>query len=234
MTALDPDALLGTFMLEGARVVVLGYVPEARDHALALRRAGNTVVVIALRDTPAWIKARGDGFEVDHTGTAISTADVVVVRAHEDTPLWRQCEERIAGGALVVFASARALHSGRCARSGMDVVLVTNIDDARVGCRLAVHRDVSRRALLRAVAYARATYGGDVPMRSTNVCDEAELEHAGVRERSATLLAMTVQKPAITPDAQRCHAWDADEEVEPADLDDAHWFHAMMNRRGTP
>ena len=87
---------------------------------------------------------------------AISTADVVVVRAHEDTPLWRQCEERIAGGALVVFASARALHSGRCARSGMDVVLVTNIDEPRVGCRLAVHRDVSRRALLRAVAYARA------------------------------------------------------------------------------
>lgn len=234
MTALDPDALLGTFILEGARVVVLGYVPEARDHALALRRAGNSVVVIALRDTPAWIKARGDGFEVDHTGAAISTADVVVVRAHEDTPLWRQCEERIAGGALVVFASARALHTGRCARSGMDVVLVTNIDEPRVGCRLAVHRDVSRRALLRAVAYARAAYGADAPMRSTNVSDESELELAGVRERSAKLLALTVQAPPIAAEKAPMHAWDADEEAEPADLDDAHWFHAMMNRRGTP
>ncbi len=234
MTALDPDALLGTLILEGARIAVLGYDAEARDHALALRRAGNHVVVSVLRETPAWSRATGDGFDVEPPCTAIPTADVVVVRAPEDTALWRQCEERIAGGALVVFACARALHTGRCARSGMDVVLVTSIDDARVGCRIAVHRDVSQRALARAVAYARAAYAADVPMRSTYVADEAELEHASVRDRSASLLALTVQSPPLLPAKLPTRVWDADEEPEPADIDDAGWFHAMMSRRGTP
>ena len=233
MTALDPAALLGTLVLEGARIVVLGYDADARDHALALRRAGNHVVISVPRDTPAWTAAAHDGFEVGSPCTVIATADVVVVRAAEDTVLWRQCEERIAAGALVVFACARALHSGRCARSGMDVVLVTNVDDTRVGCRIAVHRDVSRRALLRAVAYARAAYG-DAPMRSTSVADEAELEHASVRERMASLLALTVQRPALEPAKAHHNAWNADDEPEPADIDDAGWFHAMLNRRGTP
>lgn len=234
MTALDPDALLGTLILEGARVVVLGYDAEARDHALALRRAGNHVVICVKRDTPAWPHAAADGFAVDQPCTAIATADVVVVRAPEDTALWRQCEQRIAAGALVVFACARALHTGRWARSGMDVVLVTSLDDARIGCRIAVHRDVSRRALLRAIAYARAAYTADVPMRSTYVGDEAELELASVRERSASLLALTVQSPPLLPTTRRAQAWNADDEPEPADLDDAGWFHAMLNRRGTP
>ncbi len=232
MTRLDPDALLGTLILEGARIAVLGYDPDARDHATALRRAGNHVVVSALRDTPAWARAAGDGFEVEEPRTAIAAADVIVVRAHEDTALWRQCEERIAGGALVVFASARALQAGRCARSGMDVVLVTGVDDARVGCRIAVHRDVSRRAVLRAVAYARAAYTADVPMRSASLCDEAELEHASMRDRSASLLALTVQSPALLPVKLPAKVWNADDEPEPDDLDAGAWFHAMMNRRG--
>jgi len=230
MTALVPEALLGTLILEGARVVVLGYDAEARDHALALHRAGNRVVISVLRDTPAWSRAAADGFTVEAPCTAVANAEVVVVRAAEDTTLWRQCEERIAAGALVVFACARALHTGRCARSGMDVVLVTGVDDARVGCRIAVHRDVSRRALVRAIAYARAAYASDVPMRSTNVADEAELEHASVCERTASLLALTVQSPPLAPE-QRTHPWSADDEPEPADLDDAGWFHAMLNRR---
>jgi ketol-acid reductoisomerase len=233
MTALDPDALLGTLVLEGARIAVLGYDPDARDHAIALRRAGNHVVISVQRDTVAWSRALADGFAVDEPSAAVATAEIVVVRAAEDSVSWRQCEERIAGGALVVFACARALHTGRCARGGMDVVLVTGVEDPRVGCRLAVHRDVSRRALLRAVAYARAAYASDVPMRSTSICAEAELEHASVRDRSASLLALTVQSPAIAPKAPT-NAWNADDEPEPADIDDAGWFHAMMNRRGTP
>lgn len=231
MTALDPDALLGTLVLEGARIAVLGYDAEARDHAIALRRAGNHVVISVHRDTVAAARAHADGFAVDEG--AVAGADVVVVRSAEDSVSWRQCEERIAGGALVVFACARALHTGRCARGGMDVVLVTGVEDPRVGCRLAVHRDVSRRALLRAVAYARAAYAKDLPMRATSIAAEAELEHASVRERTASLLALTVQSPALAPEAH-VHAWNADDEPEPADIDDAGWFHAMLNRRGTP
>lgn len=228
MTALDPDCSL---TLEGARVAVLGYDTEAREHALALRRAGNHVVICVVPETPAAVRAAGDGFEVDASGAAVANAAVVVVRAHEDTAVWRQSEGRIAAGALVVFACARALHTGRCARSGMDVVLVTNIEDVRVGCRIAVHRDVSRKALVRAMAYARAAYGADQPMRSTSVSDEAKLEHASVRERSATLLALTVEAPPLAPVAPCATPWSADEEAEPDDLEDARWFDGMTTRR---
>ena len=234
MNALDPDALLGTLTLEGARVAVLGYDAEARDHAVALRRAGNHVVIGVLPDTPVWWRAVGDGFEVDQPGNVVTSADVVVVRAHEETEVWRQAKEQIAGGALVVFACARARHTGRCARSGMDVVLVTSVEDTRVGCRIAVHRDVSRKALARAIAYARAAYRADVPMRSTFVSEEAELEHTSVKERSASLLALTVQSAALPAVAEPSNAWSADDEPAPADIDDAGWFYGMMNRRGTP
>lgn len=230
MTALDPDCSL---TLEGTRVTVLGYDADAREHAFALRRASNHVVIGVLPDTPAWWRAAGDGFEVAQPGTAVAGACVVVVRAHEDTTVWRQAEEKIPGGALVVFACARALHTGRCARSGMDVVLITNVEDALVGCRIAVHRDVSRKALTRAIAYARAAYAADVPMRSTYVADEAELEHASVRERTANLLALTVQSPALPPVGPVHSAWCFDDEPEPDDLDDAGWFYGMMNRRGS-
>jgi ketol-acid reductoisomerase len=175
MTALVPDATL-----EGVRVVVLGYDADAREHALALRRAGNHVVICLERDTAALSRAIADGFVVDCD--AVATAEVVVVRASEDSTLWRTCEEQIAGGALVVFASARALQQGRCARGGMDVVLVTGVDGS--GCGIAVHRDVSRRALVRAIAYARAAYTADVPIRSTSVFDETDVPDEVVPMRS--------------------------------------------------
>ncbi len=229
---LDPDQTFGTLKLEGARVAVLGYDAEAREHALALRRAGNTVVIGVSPATPAWWRATGDGFAVDAPGAAVAAAEVIVVRTHEDTAVWRQGEEHIPAGALVVFACARALQSGRCARGGMDVVLVTNVE-ADLGCRIAIHRDVTRRALHRAIAYAHAAFAHDVPMRSTLMSDEAELEHASERARTSSLLALTVQAPPLPPPAEATPAWNADDEPEPANVDDASWFYAMLNRRGT-
>ena len=223
MTAIDPTALLGTLMLERARIVMLGYDEEARAHALALRAAGNHVVIAAKPDSSAWTHASDDGFMVGEVSTVVPSAEVVVVREHADTQQWRSCENWIAGGALVVFASAQALHSGRCARSGMDVVLVTSIEDEVVGCRLGVHRDVSRRALARAIAYARAVYSADAVLRSTYIDEEAEREVAANRDGMLALAA----KPSLPR-----QPWNADDEAEPGDLDDAGWFYGMMNRRG--
>jgi len=190
----DPDPLQSTPALEGTQVAVLGYDDDARDHALALRRAGNTVTIGALPDSPAWWRARSDGFDVEKPGTAVATAEVVVVRSTEDETLWRQGEPRVRAGALVVFASARALHVGACATSGMDVVYISKVDDERVGCRIAVHRDVTRRALVRAITYARAAFPTTTLMRSTSVAAEHEYELMGP-ERSGKLLALAVSSP---------------------------------------
>jgi ketol-acid reductoisomerase len=233
MTALDPDAI-GSLTLEGLRVAVLSYDSDARAHAIALRQSGNHVVIGVFPKTPAWWQASGDGFEVEHPAAAVATAEVVVVRSHEETAMWRQGAEHIAPGTLVVFACARALHFGRCASSGMDVVLVTDVEDPRIGCRIAVHRDVTRRALARAVAYARAVHGPAVPLRTTFVSDEVELEQLSAGDRAACCLALTAQQPARLAPLEHAPAWDADDEPAPTELDDAGWFYAMMNRRGTP
>lgn len=227
MTALDPEAMQGTLMLEGARVGVLGYDADARAHALALRRAHNTVVIGVAAGSTEWEQARADGFVVDAPAAAVAQAEVVVVRGHDD-PLWQRNASRVAPGALVVFASARDLLAGACARSGMDVVLVTEPYGAYV--RLAVHRDVTRRALVRAIAYARAAFAENVSMRSTSITEEAEIEESGDRSR---LLALAVSAPPLEARVAPPPAWDVEADPEPAEMNDATWFYAMLNRRGS-
>lgn len=223
---LDPDASQGAITLEGARVAVLGYDADAREHALALRNTFNTVTIGVFPDTAAWRHARAEGFVVDRPAAAVTHAEVVVVRGHDDS-LWRSVEPRVAAGALVVFGSARALQAGACARSGMDVVLVTDIYDAFV--RIAVHRDATLRALVRAAAYARAAFEGNVLMRASSIAAEAELEESGDTAKLLALSVTTAPLDERTP----TRAWDVDEEPEPAEMDDSTWFYAMLNRRGS-
>lgn len=230
MSSRDRDALQGTLTLEGAQVAVLGYDADAREHALALRRAGNTVTLGLTPDTDAWQQARGDGFAVDQPGAVVANAEVVVVRARDDQALWRQGARCVAPGTLVVFACARALQHGACASSGMDVALVTTADDDRVGCRIAVHRDVTRGALLRAVAYARAAFPPGTLLRGTSVALEAELELAAAGERTGNLLALTLSSaPLISGAPPRPNA--TDDERELAERGE-EWLQWMLDRIG--
>ena len=222
MSTLDPNA--GTVMIEGARVAVLGYDADARAHALALRRAGNMVAIGLPPEAIACWHARADGFFVEHPGAVVVTAEIIVVRAPDGDVTRRHAQPHVPAGALVVFACARALQAGACARSGMDVTLVTNVDDPRVGCRIAVHRDVTQRALARASAYARAAFAPGVVVRATSIAEEAELElESG--ERSDKLLALAVAQPVDVGIAEPA-------ELTDDDGDGAAWFYAMLNRRG--
>ncbi len=221
----SPDPLQGSFTLQGTRVAILGYDADAREHALALRRAGNIVAVGLRPDTTCWARAIADGFFVDEAAKVVAGAEVVVVlvRDHEET--WRASEPHVAAGALVVFGCARALEAGACARGGLDIVLVTSADDEHTGCRVAVHRDVTGRALVRAVAYARAAYESGVALRATSVAAEADLELASISERAGSLLALAASSDRLPPRPAPAHvrsetAAADDEEREPTWLDD--------------
>ena len=80
---------------------------------------------------------------------------------------------------------------------GVDRVLVTTVDDAHTGCRVAVHRDATGRALLRGVAYARAACGSEVSIRLTSIAAEADLELASIGERAGSLLALAVSSDRV-------------------------------------
>jgi len=225
MKSLGPDPLQGAFTLHGAKVAVLGYDANAREHAHALARAGNRVMIGCQPDTTCWARACADGFAVDHARMVVASAEVVVVlvRDHEQ---WRQVEPHVAPGALVVFGNARALESGVCARGGLDVVLVTSVDDDHTGCRVAVHRDVTGRALVRAVAYARAAFDANVPLRVTSIETEADLELASIGERAGSLLALVASSDRLPPRAAKPQAVIVEDD-EPA-ADDPTWLDAML------
>jgi ketol-acid reductoisomerase len=69
---------------------------------------------------------------------------------------------RLARGSLVVFGHGSALYSGAVDPDpGFDVVLLRGRDrrGPEGGCRIAVHRDATGRALERAAAFARVAFG---------------------------------------------------------------------------
>ena len=232
MMSLRPDPLQGTFTLRDAKVAILGYDDDAREHALALQRAGNTVAIGVRPDTTCWARAATDGFAVGRPENVVSKAEVIVVLMHEYEQMWRQCEHYVAAGTLVVFGSARALQSGACACSGVDVVLVTTIGNEHAGCRGSVHRDVTGRALVRAVAYARAAFNPDVELRATSVHLEADIELSSVSERAGSLLALYAQTERLPPRVMKPLALvedDLDDEADtPNALDPAlAWWRQM-------
>lgn len=230
MKPVKPDPLEGSFTLKDTRIAILGYDDEAREHALALSRAGNTVTIGLRPDTTCWARACADGFAVRSPASVVANAEVIVVLMAEHEQTWRQSEPYVAAGTLVVFGSARALQSGACACSGVDVVLVTTIGNEHAGCRVAVHRDVTAKALVRAVAYARAAFHADVELRATSVHLEADIELASVSERAGSLLALYAATERLPPRAAKPLALvDDDDEADTSDvLDSAFaWWRNM-------
>jgi ketol-acid reductoisomerase len=196
---------------------VLGYDNDAREHALALRRANNSVLIGVRPDTTCWMRACADGFAADRPSAIVGAAEVVVMLVREPLATWRVVEPLLAPGALVVFGCARTLEAMPLSRSGLDTVLVTT-DDAHTGGRVAVHRDATGRALLRAIAYARAACGSDVALRATSVATEVDLELASISERAGALLALSASCDCL-----------------PGSFDDDHeqrsWLDAMLSWR---
>lgn len=218
-----PDPLHGSFTMKGANVVVLGYDDDAREHAHALRTAGNHVTIGVRPDTTCWARAAGDGFAVGRASEIVAKAEVVVVLVREPEKTWTRVEPLIAPGALVVFGSARLLDAGIVSRGGFDVALVTTVDNAHTGCRVAVHRDATGRTLLRGVAYARAACGRDVALRVTSVAAEADLELAGISERAGSLLALAASCDCLPAKPAKPQAVIVEDEPE-----EPSWFDSML------
>ncbi len=225
MKVLKPDPLATSFTLRGQKIVVLGYDHDAREHALALRRANNSVVVGVRPDTTCWMKACADGFAADHPRALVGQAEIVVMLVRDYERTWRVVEPLLAPGALVVFGGARTLESLTFNVGGFDSVLVTTVDDAHTGCRVAVHRDATGRALLRAVAYARAACGPDVAIRATSLAAEADLELASIAERAGSLLALAASCECLDPTPEPKAV--AVEE----DAQEATWLDSMLDWR---
>ena len=246
MTALDPDPLLDTLVRSKARASPCSDTTPKRastrsrcarrQHVVDRAPPGRHAAGCALAPTAS---------RSPTVARSSTSADVVVVlRARRRAAaVAGRCEPSVAAGALVVFGTARALsRPARCARSGIDVVLVTT-STTRIGCRVAVHRDVTGRALVRAVAYARAAFGARRAIAHDVDCRGGRARARGARStrRSrgscsrSTRRARTRRRTRPRGRSRlRRPARADDERASPPTSTTPRWFHGDVNRRGTP
>jgi ketol-acid reductoisomerase len=207
MTSLTAPRSPGPIAFTGARIAVLGYDADARDCARALARGGNRVTIGLEHGGTCWSRAHDDGFAVAGAAAAVDRAGVIVIVVRDPEPAWRASRPYIEPGALVVVSSAFALETGMFDGAPTDVVLVTAIQlrpDQRVSpCRIAVHRDVTGRALLRGISYVHAVFGTDMPIDATTLTTEIDRELAGVAERAGSVLAVARAHDPISDDRER-------------------------------
>ena len=193
------DAIEPLFRLIGARVAVFGYGADARAQALALHRCGNTVT-LAVPPGASADRALADGFAAAPAPRAVDGASVIVIALpHDEHPatFWRACTAQVVPAALVVYRSGLAVEAGMFDPPGTDVVVIANHGDA---FRIAVHRDGTGRALVRAIAYARAAFGEAITVDGSTVAAEIDLELAAVGERVSGVFALLGQAPARPTD----------------------------------
>ncbi len=174
------------------RAAVIGYGPDAREHALRLRAIGWEVEVVVRSGGMTWIHAMADGFRPVAAAEAALRADVVVVHLpeSEQPAVWAYgLAPYLKPGTLVIFAHGSAIYSGAVDPDPrLDVALVTPCvvrggeREPEQVCRVAVQRDATGHALERALAFVRAVFGS-IKVETTTLDSEvkADLSELGAK-----------------------------------------------------
>jgi ketol-acid reductoisomerase len=191
-----------------AKVAVIGYGNEGKEAASGLRRAGHDVVVGIGVGGMSWVRAQRDGFRPKPSVMAVDAADVVALHVPDEeqcSVYWHVVAPHVAGGTLLVYGRALALATGAFEPKDLDVVVVTG--DAS-SCRVAVHTDVTGRALDRAIAYARAAFGPYAHVGTTTIAAEAEREITALEASAGGAMQLGSEIDRALAHASESHAPD--------------------------
>ncbi len=155
-------------VLEGRKVVVMGYGNQGRPQALNLRDSGVEVVVAAREGGKGRAKALEDGFSPVGIEEGSRLADVLLCLLPDEMQ-GRIFDETVSGnlreGAALCFAHGFAVAFGCIESNRHDIVLVapkgqgamlrkTYLEGSGLPCLLAVENDFSGRAMDLALAIA--------------------------------------------------------------------------------
>jgi ketol-acid reductoisomerase len=178
-------------LLHGRRVLVLGYGPQGRAHALNLRDSGVDVVV-GLRPGSASCRAcERDAVPWQAIGAAVAEAALVMLLVPDEAQaaLYRDVlDAGMRPGAALAFAHGFNIHYGRIEpRTDLDVIMIAPLgigDQVRrtyergagVPALIAVHADATGQALPLALAYAAANGHGRAAVFQTSFRDETETD----------------------------------------------------------
>jgi ketol-acid reductoisomerase len=180
--------------LKGRTVAIIGYGSQGHAHALNLRDSGVKVIVSELPGTPNWAQAEAAGLRVVEASEAAKAADIlmILVADHHQADLYKKSiAPHMSAGKTLMFAHGFNIHFGQIAPpAGVDVSMIAPkapghrvrelfVEGVGVPALVAVHQDASGKALVNALAYARALGSLKAGVIETTFKEETESDLFG-------------------------------------------------------
>ena len=188
----DSDADLA--LLEGKVVGIIGYGSQGHAQAQNLRDNGCQVIVAEAKGTPGWKNAMDAGFRVLTAAEVAKEADIIVMLApdqlHRDI-YYGSIENGLALGNTLMFAHGFSIHYGQIIPPpDVDVTMIAPKCPGHMLRQLytegmgppaivAVHQDVSGKAMDIALAYAKGIGCSRAGVIETTFAEETETDLFG-------------------------------------------------------
>jgi len=188
----EKDADLSS--LKGRTVAIIGYGSQGHAHSLNLRDSGINVVVAELPDSDNWKKAKAAGLNVMTAADAAKAGDVIMVLVPDHTQgviYAKEIAPNMTAGKTLMFAHGFNIHFGQIvAPKDVDVSMIAPkapghrvrelfVEGVGVPALVAVHQDASGKALINALAYARALGSLKAGVIETTFKEETESDLFG-------------------------------------------------------
>ena len=181
-------------IIQGKKVVIIGYGSQGHAHANNLKDSGVDVTVALRPGSASAAKAEASGLSVQSVPEAVAAADVIMVLTPDEfqAQLYKQeIEPNLKQGATLAFAHGFAIHYNQVVpRADLDVIMVAPkapghtvrsefTKGGGIPDLIAVYQDATGTAKDVALSYASAIGGGRTGIIETTFKDETETDLFG-------------------------------------------------------
>lgn len=181
-------------LIQGKKVVILGYGSQGHAHANNLKESGVDVTVALRRSSSSWAKAEAAGLKVAEVEEAVKAADLVMILAPDENQkaiYENQVEPNLKQGATLAFAHGFNVHYNQVVpRADLDVIMIAPkapghtvrsefVKGGGIPDLIAIHQDATGQAKDIALSYAAGVGGGRTGIIETTFKDETETDLFG-------------------------------------------------------
>jgi ketol-acid reductoisomerase len=181
-------------LLQKSTIAIIGYGSQGHAHALNLRDSGCDVIVAQRIGGANHKLAAEHGFKPLSVAEAAQKADIIMVLLPDQFQAEvyeRDIRPHLKQGKSLLFAHGFNIHFGQIAPPpDVDVFMIapkgpghlvrrTYTEGGGVPCLVAVHQDASKKALPKALAYARGIGGARSGVIETTFREETETDLFG-------------------------------------------------------